>query len=68
MKFNLLIVAVIAASFSASCTHLNRDRTARTSEPAMSSAPSSGQLSDQRSAGLGTGGAGGSGGAASSRY
>ena len=67
MKFKLLTVAVMAALFSASCTHM-RDRTAsRTAEPAMAAAPSSGQMSDQR-AGLGTGGAGGSGGAVSSRY
>lgn len=67
MRFKLLTVTVIAALLSASCTHM-RDRTAaRTAEPPMAAAPSSNQMTDQRAA-LGTGGAGGNGGSASTRY
>ena len=43
MRINLLIVAAVAAAFTASCSHMNRDRTAsRTSDMATPTARSDG--------------------------
>ena len=68
MKINFLIVAAIAAAFTASCAQISRDRTAsRTSDMATPTATSDGETSAQRAA-PGTGGPGGAGGTSSSKY